>query len=87
MNVAAGSGMPASVVLFDSSFPPHPTTALPNARMIAVVLSMSCPPLLKALNNINGSHIGAVTMSFEFIPAQESPARKPPMAQCQVARP
>jgi hypothetical protein len=51
MNVAAGSGMPASVVLSDTSFPPHPTTALPNARMIAVVLSMSCPPLLKALNN------------------------------------
>ena len=59
MNVAAGSEMP---VLSDTSFPAHPTTALPNAKMIAVVLSMSCPPLHKALNNINGSYIGAVTI-------------------------
>ena len=40
MNVAAGSGDACLVVLSDTSFPPHPTLALPNASMIVAILSM-----------------------------------------------
>ena len=40
MNVAAGSETVGLVVLSDTSFPPHPTLALPNASITVAILSM-----------------------------------------------